>query len=297
MTIPYFSRSIDAAARLLLLAVVTLSSLALPFAAYATEYPASPSDNTTKTIALPPVPDVSDKEKKTKEEVVADSAEVGEKVRKKVKAVIALAEEKKGEITTDTILNATILPPVRDLTDEIAEEVAETEDVKVDVNVSKPMSHVVRDAIDEHIEDIVVIMLIFLGLILLPFLGVIIVISMVLRSRQKFHREQLRTIENLAREGYSVPESMVNMRFSNISKRQSYSSALKWLGLGVGLAIFFSVTSSFKTAVILSIFPLVVGIVKMIIYMRFDRYSGGQSKASPESFPPQFKGVKSDDIK
>ena len=290
MNIPYFSRLFAAVSRLsserlmALIAAVLISNLCL-------------------------LPEVSGTEADTIATAVAkitavDSTKTKKSVSKKVKAAIALAEEKKSEINTDTLLKTTILPPVRDLTDEVGEAlIVEVDDDNSDAgdNISSiTISHVAREAIVEHIEDIAIALAIFFGCIIFPFILLIIIISMVLRSRHKFHREQLRTIEKLTRDGYTVPESILNMQFSTVSKRQSYSTAVKWLGVGVGLALFFGVVANFKTAVIFSVFPLVVGAVKMIIYMRFDRYNKTRynepAEEPREVFPPQFKGMKNDDL-
>lgn len=287
MNIPYMSRLFAAASRLSSVRLLTLIMTVIISNLYMTPEVSGTEIDSVSTV--------------TSRATNVDSTDVKNSVSKKVKAAIALAEEKKGEINTDTLLKTTILPPVRDLTDEVGEVlITDIDDVDdKGISSSMPVSHAVREAIVEHIEDIAIALSIFLGCILVPFILLIIIISMVLRSRHKFHREQLRMIEKLTRDGYTVPESMINMRLSTVSKRQAYSSALKWLGLGAGLALFFVVVSNFKTAVIFSVFPLVVGSVKMIMYMRFDRYNDPRYKTSDkelrDSFPPQFKGIKNDD--
>lgn len=126
----------------------------------------------------------------------------------------------------------------------------------------------------------------------IPFLALIVVVGLILRTRMKYQREKLQAIESIIKSGHQLPGILMNDGGCKpADRRKQFASAVKWLAVGAGIIIFFGLVAQSSTAVItLGTVPLLVGIVKLVLFFYDSHTAAGDEEEKLKIFPPQFKG-------
>lgn len=184
----------------------------------------------------------------------------------------------------DSLMNVTIGLPVTERADNRVVE-------KVNAALSSSDIDLEYDDIERLAMIVTLIITVFCFGI--PFLTMIIIIGMILRSRVKYQRERLSVIEKIVLSGREVPEELSPRGSMNhVDRRKNFDSGVKWIASGIVLTCFFGVlTKSFLAVVTFGIVPLMVGAVRLSLFFYDSKLSGRQECLEKKVFPPQFTGI------
>lgn len=229
------------------------------------------------TIVGPPVVEAG-------EDTVASSGKIAKKIGVKIDRIVDRIEP---NMNTDSILGTTIGLPVPDRTEEDVVE-----------SVSAALSPFDENVDGDDIERIAMIVTLIITIVCfgIPFISMIIIIGLILNSRVKYQRERLRVIENIAMSGQTIPDELrVAGRMTPYERRRRFSSAIRWLAVGIGVMLFFGlVARSLSAVVTFGIVPFLIGAVKLALYFYDTHMADNAEECETRVFPPQFTGLDDD---
>lgn len=202
-------------------------------------------------------------------------------IEKKLEKVINKVEPK---MSVDSILNLniTVGAPVTDVSD--TQPVEESSSFYF-------MGNLITDP---DLQQLAMLITLVLSIICfgIPFLALIVVVGLILRTRMKYQREKLQAIESIIKSGHQLPGILMNDGGCKpADRRKQFASAVKWLAVGAGIMIFFGLVAQSSAAVItLGTVPLLVGIVKLVLFFYDSHTVASDEEEKLKIFPPQFKG-------
>lgn len=95
---------------------------------------------------------------------------------------------------------------------------------------------------------------------------VIIVITVLLRSKRRMMLDKYQVIENAMRQGYTLPESFYLSKSPRYDDYRRLRSALIWMACGLSMMCFGGIADA-EPLVGIGILPSLIGVAKLVVYV------------------------------